>query len=162
MKIDKSLILLFLLMPSSLLALSTDQSQPIKVEADSLEIKDAENISIYSGDVRLDQGSLALRADRLVIHFNDQNELTLMELTGSPATFRQLNDEQQEMIGQADRLEYREAESTLILLGNAKFIHVGDTIESNMIRINTDNQSIQAGSLNSDDRVKMLILPKQQ
>ena len=119
MKIDKSLILLFLLMPSSLLALSTDQSQPIEVEADSLEIKDAENISIYSGDVRLDQGSLALRADRLVIHFNDQNELTLMELTGSPATFRQLNDEQQEMIGQADRLEYREAESTLILLGNS-------------------------------------------
>jgi lipopolysaccharide transport protein LptA len=66
------------------------------------------------------------------------------------------------MIGQADRLEYREAESTLILLGNAKLSHRGDTIESNTIRINTDNESIQAGSSNSDDRVKMLIQPKQQ
>ena len=84
-----------------------------------------------------------------------------MELTGSPATFRQLNDQQQEMIGQADRLEFREAESTLILLGNARFTHKGDTIESNRISVNTDNESIQAGSSSSDDRVKMLIQPKQ-
>lgn len=159
---NRTLILLLLLMPSSLLALSTDRDQPIEVEADSLEIRDTENISIYSGNVRLDQGSLSLRSDRLVIYFNDQNELTLMELSGSPATFRQLNDEQQEMIGQADQLEYREAESSLILLGNAKFNHNGDTIESNMIRINTENENIQAGGLDSNDRVKMLIQPRQQ
>lgn len=162
MKIAKLLILVFLVLPSTLLALSTDRDQPIEVEADSLEIRDTENISIYSGNVRLNQGSLALRSERLVIYFNDQNELTLMELTGSPATFRQLNNEQQEITGQADRLEYREAESTLILLGNARLSHRGDIIESNTIRINTDNESIQAGSSTSDDRVKMLIQPKQQ
>lgn len=154
--------LIFLVLPSTLLALSTDRNQPIEVEADSLEVRDAENISIYTGKVRLNQGSLALRAERLVIHFNDQNELTLMVLTGSPATFRQLNDEQEEMTGQADRLEYREAESTLILLGNAKFSRESDTVESNTIRINTDNDSIQAGGSTSDDRIKMLIQPKQQ
>ena len=160
-KIFKLLFLFALFIPTSLLALSTDRSQPIEVEADSLEIKDSENISIYSGNVRLNQGSLALQSDRLVIYFNDQNELELMELTGSPATFRQLNDQQQEMIGQADRLEFREAESTLILLGNARFTLRGDTIESNRISVNTDNESIQAGSSSSDDRVKMLIQPKQ-
>ncbi len=161
MRLVKLITLVFLFLPAPLLALSSDRDQPIEVEADSLEVRDAENISIYSGKVRLNQGSLALRSDRLVIHFNDQNELDLMELTGSPATFRQLNNEQQEMIGQADRLEYREAESTLLLLGNAKFTLKGDTIESNRIRINTDNQSIQAGSSTSDDRVKMLIQPRQ-
>ena len=156
------LSLIYLCLPSPLLALSTDRNQPIEVEADSLEIRGEENISIYTGNVRLDQGSLVLRADRLVINFNDQNELTLMELNGSPATFRQLNNENQEMIGQADRLEYRETESTLILLGNARFSHKGDTIESNTIHINTENESIQAGSSSSDERVKMLIQPKQQ
>ena len=161
MKITSLLTLVFLVLPSPLLALSTDRNQPIEVEADSLEVRDAENISIYSGNVRLNQGSLVLRSERLVIHFNDQNELILMELTGSPATFRQLNNEQQEMTGQADRLEYREAESTLFLLGNARLSHRGDTIESNTIRINTDDESIQAGGSNSDDRVKMLIQPKQ-
>lgn len=161
MKLANLVTLVFLFLPAPLLALSNDQDQPIEIEADSLEVRDAEKISIYSGKVRLNQGSLALRADRLVIHFNNQNELNLMELTGSPATFRQLNNEQQEMIGQADRLEYREAESTLLLLGNAKFTLKGDTIESNRISINTDNQSIQAGSSTSDDRVKMLIQPRQ-
>ncbi len=162
MKITKLLTLVFLVLPSTLLALSTDRNQPIEVEADSLEVRDTENMSIYSGNVRLNQGSMALRSERLVIYFNDQNELTLMELTGSPATFRQLNNEQQEMIGQADRLEYRELESTLILLGNARLSHKGDTIESNRISINTDTESIQAGSSDADDRVKMLIQPRQQ
>lgn len=162
MKITKLLTLVFLVLPSTLLALSTDRNQPIEVEADSLEIRDTENMSIYSGNVRLNQGSMALRSERLVIYFNDQNELTLMELTGSPATFRQLNNQQQEMIGQADRLEYRELESTLILLGNARLSHKGDTIESNRISINTDTESIQAGSSDADDRVKMLIQPRQQ
>ncbi len=162
MKITKLLTLVFLVLPSTLLALSTDRNQPIEVEADSLEVRDTENMSIYSGNVRLNQGSMALRSERLVIYFNDQNELTLMELTGSPATFRQLNNQQQEMIGQADRLEYRELESTLILLGNARLSHKGDTIESNRISINTDTESIQAGSSDADDRVKMLIQPRQQ
>lgn len=161
MKITSLLTLVFLALPSPLLALSTDRNQPIEIEANSLEVRDAENISIYSGNVRLNQGSLVLRSEQLVIHFNDKNELILMELTGSPATFRQLNKEQQEMTGQADRLEYREAESTLILLGNARLSHRGDTIESNTIRINTDDESIQAGGSNSEDRVKMLIQPKQ-
>ena len=161
MKVASLVTLVFLFLPAPLLALSSDRDQPIEVEADSLEVRDAEKISIYSGKVLLNQGSLAHRADRLAIHFNNQNELNLMELTGSPATFRQLNNEQQEMIGQADRLEYREAESTLLLLGNAKFTLKGDTIESNRISINTDNQSIQAGSSTSDDRVKMLIQPRQ-
>jgi len=151
---------LVLLLPLQVFALSGDAQQPIHVEADSLEIRDKDNISIYTGNVRLSQGSQEFRGERLVLNFSQQKELVLMTMTGTPATFRQIDDQQREMHGQADQMEYRASESTLLLLGNARFTHVGNTIESNTIRINTETESIQAGSTESDDRVRMLILPK--
>lgn len=154
--------LLLLLLPAQLWALATDSEQPISVEADSLEVREQENVSIYQGNVSLVQGSLEITSDRLVIHFNEANELLLMEMTGAPARFRQLDDDQQEMLGQARQINYTESKSLLELRDEAQFSHAGDTIQSNMIRVNTDNNSIQAGSSDSGERVKMLIQPKQE
>lgn len=150
------------LLPVPLWALATDSDQPISVEADSLEIREQENISIYQGNVSFVQGSLEIKSDRLVIHFNEARELVLMEMTGAPARFRQLDDDQQELLGQAKQINYTESESLLELRDDARFSHAGDTIESNMIRINTEDNSIQAGSSDPDQRVKMLIQPKQE
>ncbi len=155
-------LLLALLLPFAAQGLSTDRDQPIEVEADRLEVRDEENLSVYEGNVNLTQGSLQIRSDRLVIHFNDKRELTLMEMTGNPARLRQLDDQQREMRGQARRINYIESESLLELIGDARFDHAGDSIESERIRIDTDNNSIEAGSSDSDQRVKMLIQPGRQ
>ena len=78
-KIKRSLFtVLILLLPIQLFALSSDGQQPIEVEADSLEVREQENISVYTGNVRLNQGSLEFRCERLTLHFDDQNELVLM------------------------------------------------------------------------------------
>lgn len=156
-----SLLLLALLTWSPLWALDADRDQPIEVEADSLEVREQENISIYQGNVRLKQGSLEISSDRLVIHFNDNSDLVLMEMTGNPARLRQLDNEQQEMRGQARQINYLESESLLELIEEARFTHAGDTIESTLIRINTEDNNIQAGSSDADERVKMLIQPRQ-
>jgi len=161
MRIVKTTLLLFLLLPTQLWALASDSDQPIAVEADNLEVREQDNISVYQGNVSLVQGSLEITSDRLVIHFNDARELVLMEMTGSPARFRQLDDDQQEMLGQALQINYTDSESLLELRDAARFSRAGDTIESNLIRINTNNNSIQAGSSKSSERVKMLIQPKQ-
>jgi len=152
---------LLLLPVSGLRALTTDGEQPISVEADNLEIRDAENISIYDGNVKLVQGSLEINSDRLVIHFNAANELLSMEMTGSPVHYRQLDDQRREMLGEARRMEYLKSESVLEMHESAWFSHAGDRIESDLIRINTRDNSLQAGSADSDKRVKMLIQPRQ-
>ncbi|CAD7844538.1 MAG: hypothetical protein [Olavius algarvensis Gamma 3 endosymbiont] len=160
MTIVKYALLLAWLIPTPLWALEGDNEQPIAVEADSLEVREQDNISIYQGNVSLTQGSLEIHSERLVIHFDEAGDLVLMEMTGTPARFRQLDDEQREMLGQARRIDYRESESMLDLMEAARFSHAGDTIESQLIRINTENNSIQAGSADSDERVKMLIQPR--
>lgn len=159
--VKPALALLALLTWAPLWALDADRDQPIEVEADSLEVRDQENISIYQGNVKLKQGSLEISSDRLVIHFNDNSDLVLMEMTGNPARLRQLDNEQQEMRGQARQINYLESESLLELIEEARFTHAGDTIESTLIRINTEDNNIQAGSSNADERVKMLIQPRQ-
>ena len=71
------------------------------------------------GNVTLVQGSLEINADRVVIHFNEANELILMEMTGTPATFRQLDDDQQEILGEALQIDYTQSESLLELRNSA-------------------------------------------
>jgi lipopolysaccharide export system protein LptA len=161
MTIVKTCALLLLLLPGQLWALSSDGEQPIEVEADELEVRDKEKTSIYLGNVTLVQGSLEISADRVVIHFNETNDLVLMEMTGTPATFRQLTDDQQEILGEALHIDYTQSESLLELRDSARISQAGDIIESDLIRINTESNSLQAGSSDSDQRVKMLIQPKQ-
>jgi lipopolysaccharide transport protein LptA len=84
-----------------------------------------------------------------------------MKMAGSPATFRQLNDSDMEITGEALEMEYRESESTLLLLDNAKLTQGTNIIESNKINLNIDSNSIEAGSPEPDNRVRMLIQPKQ-
>ena len=163
MKTVKFLLpLLLLALPPQAVAKSDDREQPIEVEADSLEVRDQENISIYEGNVRLVQGSLEINSDRLVIHFNETRELELMEMTGAPARFRQLDDDNLEMRGRARQINYDGSGSLLELIDDAYFDHAGDTIEGDRIRVNTDDNSIEAGSEDSSDRVKMLIQPRQK
>lgn len=157
----KTIALLLLLFPGQLWALAADGDQPIEVEADSLEVRESEHISIYQGNVKLIQGSLQISSERLVIRFNEDNELQVIEMTGSPARFRQLDDDQMEMLGEAAQIDYTENQSLLVLRGKARFSRAGDIIESEMIRVNTESNSIQAGSSESDERVKMLIQPRQ-
>jgi lipopolysaccharide export system protein LptA len=140
---------------------SEDNQQPIHVEADSLEVRDSDNISIYTGNVKLTQGSLEIHSDRLTLYLDDNKILTLMQMTGSPATFRQLNDSNLEITGEALEMKYSESESTLLLLEKAKLTQGADIIESNKINLNIDSNSIEAGSVEPENRVRMLIQPKQ-
>ncbi len=161
MKRPELFLCLLLFLPGFVSALSTDEDQPIEVEADALEIRDEDKISIYRGNVTLSQGSIRMQSDQLTIYFDDDGELQSMEMTGSPARFRQLDDDNQEMLGQAEQINYREPESLIILQGNARFSHDGDLIESERIELNTQTDNLSAGSDDPSTRVKMLIQPSQ-
>jgi lipopolysaccharide export system protein LptA len=157
-----NLIALLLLLPLQSWALDADRDEPIEVEADRLEVREGEKVSIYEGNVKLIQGSLEITSDRLVIHFNDANELTLMEMTGTPAKLRQLDNEQNEIVGEAEQIDYSEAQALLVMRQSAYLDMAGDIIRSDLIRLNTDTNDIEAGSTQSDDRVKMVIKPRQK
>lgn len=48
---------------------SFDVDQPIEISADSLEVRQNENIAIFQGNVAAAQGRIRLRADRISVHY---------------------------------------------------------------------------------------------
>lgn len=156
-----SVILLALCVSPPLFALSTDRDKPINIEADKLEIDESRHISIYRGNVHMQQGSLQIDADSITLHFDQRNELQLLEIKGAPARFQQLNDQQQQLSGSALEINYHQAESLMELLGDARFQSDKDSIESEHIRINTSTNALEAGDADGKGRVRMLIQPKQ-
>lgn len=159
--IQRLLVIIALLgAPLSSWSLSSDRDQPINIEADRLDIDDSQHISIYQGNVDMRQGSLHIRADKIIFHFNAENDLQRLEIEGSPATLDQLNDNNEEISGSAKNIIYTDNQLLLKLSGDAKFRSVLDTIEGEWIDINTGTDALKAGSKKGESRVRMLIQPK--
>jgi lipopolysaccharide export system protein LptA len=51
-----------------------DSDAPIEITADTLEVRQSENLAIFRGDVDAIQGDMLLRADTLVVHYRDNEE----------------------------------------------------------------------------------------
>ena len=48
-----------------------DETQPIEIAADELEVREAEQIAVFRGKVDAAQGTLRLNADLLEVHYGD-------------------------------------------------------------------------------------------
>lgn len=100
------LFTLALLLPCAAQAEKADRDQPIDLEADTLTTNDAKKTSVYTGNVILTQGTLVIRADKLVVR-EDKDGFQHSTSTGNPTTFRQKMEGKNEYIeGSAQRIEY--------------------------------------------------------
>ncbi|MEM6679111.1 MAG: LptA/OstA family protein [Pseudomonadota bacterium] len=50
-----------------------DNSQPIEITSDALEVRQAQNLAIFTGEVIAGQGTLRLTADRVEVFYNQEN-----------------------------------------------------------------------------------------
>lgn len=48
----------------------TSNNSPIQIEADSLEVRDGENLAIFKGNVDVKQGETTMRTSRLNVYYN--------------------------------------------------------------------------------------------
>jgi len=157
-----SLLLLVLLMGYPLFgfALSSDREQAINIEADNLNIDDNRNISVYQGNVKMQQGSLHIKAEKIIFHFSTEKELDSLEISGNPATFNQMTDNNEAVSGSARKIIYSDNQLLLKLSGKANFQSDKDTIESEWITMSKTNSSRLPVLTVCKDRVRMLIQPK--
>ena len=72
--------------------LSNDSEQNIEIEADKAEMDDANKTTVYRGNVIVTQGSIKMTGHTMTVHFDKNNDMKLVILNGSPATYRQLPD----------------------------------------------------------------------
>jgi lipopolysaccharide export system protein LptA len=139
-------------------ALPSDRYQAITIHSDSAERDEIKGTTTYSGNVVMQQGSMRIDAEQVVI-FNDKTKVTQIVATGSPARYQQKpSEEKGPVIAEAQRLEYNIAQDTLHLIDNASLQQEGTSLSGNRIDYDVKKSVVTAGSdANQNERVKMVI-----
>jgi len=153
------------------IALSTDGEQDIEVLADTADLDDIKNISIYRGNVIVTQGSIRMTGDIMTVYHTEQDELDTLIMDGRPATYRQLPDDSTVYDeAEALRIEYYELKNFVILIKEAEVrqedsIMIGDRIEYDTVLSQAKATKAKGTIKGPDtpkgsDRVKIIIKKK--
>jgi lipopolysaccharide export system protein LptA len=145
------------------MALSSDKDQPIDIVADSVDIDEAHGTSTYTGNVEINQGSIRLLADKVVVEHRP-GQPRKINASGAPAKFRQLPDNSKEYVtGTARQLQYRLDSEELVLNGDAQLNQGKDRFNSDRIVYDRVRAVVKAGAAaQGKERVRVTIQPGQR
>ena len=144
-----------------------DRDKPVNIESDRMTAEDPKKTAVFEGRVVLTQGTLTIRADRLVIR-QDAKGFQHGIATGKPASFRQKRDGAEEYIeGEAERIEYDGQNERIQFFERAHLRRdSGDDVRGNYISYDTRTEffSVQSAkdpkASGQDTRVRAVIMPK--
>jgi len=128
-------------------ALTTDKDKPIEVEADTAELDDVKNVSIYRGNVIVTQGSIRMTGDVMTVYQTDTDDLDHLIMEGKPATYKQLPDDSKIYDeARALRMEYHEIKNKIILIDQAVVTQEGLRFSGDRIDYDTELSKVKAWS----------------
>ena len=145
-------------------ALPDDREQDLEYTADDFEFDENKQTVTISGSVVMEQGSMRIDADKVVI-YNQDDKVTKIIATGNPARYQQLPAINQEPIrAKANRLEYQVEQETIHLIDNASLVQQGTSLTGSRIDYDVRKSVVKASSDSNSSgkkkRVKMVIPPK--
>ena len=135
-------------------ALDSDRNQPISIEADQGSLDQKNQVTVFSGNVQIKQGSLQMKAQSVRVSQDRSGNQTMLA-TGSPVYFRQQLDGGKGLAeGWGNRAEYN----------SAKVQRGGDLAQGEAISYNmkTEVYTVLGGNAvgnKNGRRVKVIIQP---
>ncbi len=159
--ISACLVCLVLLLPATSPARPGDQSQPIRLQADRVEIDEKKATSLYRGHVQMEQGSLKIKGDEVLVMMKE-GRVDKIIIQGKPATFEQQPEKQPDIVySKADYMEYFADNERLILKTNAEVTQGKNLFRGDHIEYDTRNSVVKAHKdPNSDTRIHVTIQPE--
>jgi lipopolysaccharide export system protein LptA len=144
----------------------TDRDKPVNIEADRLTIDDVKKESVFEGNVTVSQGTLLLKADRVVVK-QDAGGFNYAYAYGKPAYFKQKRDGYEEYVeGQGERLEYDGKADKMQVFTNAEIRKGADEVKGDFIAYDAKTGFYQvmggpsvATPVNPKGRVRATIQP---
>jgi lipopolysaccharide export system protein LptA len=114
----------------------------------------------FTGNVILRQGSIDIRADKVVItRPNGQDGQETIDAYGKPATFHQIMDDGKPIDGASLKMRYETAIDFLKMTDEAILIQEGSEIQGKVITYKIDEQRLVAES-GKKKRVTTILQPK--
>ncbi len=138
-------------------AAKADREQPMQINADALKTNETSGITVLTGDVRMDQGSLMIRADRAEIE-QVEGETRRAILDGAPVHLEQDIDGQGRLKADAKRIEYLLTEQRVIMTGAVRIERPRGVMTGERVVYHLDTGEMEAGE--GGGRINMTIAPK--
>ncbi len=168
MKLFSVILLLGLLFAGPVLAERADRDKPVHLEADRATVENATRTSVFTGNVVLTQGTLIIRAEKMVVK-EDSSGFRHATAFGDPVSFRQKRDGRDEYIeGWSERMEYDGKADKVQLFKKARLKRGPDEVEGDYISYDavseffqvTGNNEKTGTQANPAGRVRVVIQPK--
>jgi lipopolysaccharide export system protein LptA len=145
-------------LPLATLAKTSDRSAPMDVAADHTDaMLGDDSDSVLIGDVAITQGTLEVHADKAVIH-RKGGDITQVELTGTPATLKQVADNGDPMTAHASTIVYTLSSDLIVLTGNVVVEQPRGNLRGQTIKYDLKTGRLDGGG--DGNRVQMRIMPK--
>jgi len=143
-----------------------DHEQPVKLQADQVLIDDRKKTSTFTGSVQLNQGTLRILGEKVIVAQNKQG-FKRITISGAGASFRQKREGTNEYIeGFGERIEYNTNTEQLDLYTHARIKRNQDEIRGEHITYSVKTGIFQANdnSHKTDNsapkRVQVVLYPK--
>lgn len=172
MHLPSTPLLLFLVLSAcgagNALAERGDREKAVDLEADKVSVDDAKKTLVFEGNVVLSQGTLSIRATRLVV-VQDSAGFQKGTAFGSPAKFRQKREGRDDYIeGEAERIEHDAHNDKTDFFIRARVKSGGDEVSGNFITFDGITERYQVtgapsgtpGVSPGDTRVRATLQPK--
>src|SRR5690606_14164048 len=131
---------------------------PIAIDAAQMEgVLTDDGEAILRGEVRIDQGTLAIRADHATVTMR-AGEIVKVVLDGTPATMAQQGEDGAATRASARRIEYDVPAETVALVGNATVEQPRGTLAGERLSYDLASERVEGGG--DDVRVQMAIQPR--
>ncbi len=120
-----------------------DRNKPIHIEADQVSIDDARQVSVFTGNVTMSQGTLLINGDQVVAKQGSQG-FESGTVTGKPANFRQKREGVDEYVeGWGARIEYDAVSGIMDIYGQAHVKRGQDDVRGEHISYNPHTEIFQ-------------------
>jgi lipopolysaccharide export system protein LptA len=143
-----------------------DRDKPVHLEADQVLIDDAQQISTFTGNVQLTQGTMLILGDKIVV-VQDQEGFKHGTAYGKTASFRQKREGLDEYVeGYGERIEYDTRAETVDFYVNARVKRNLDEVRGEHITYSAKTEifHVNGGSAASGSkqpqRVRAVLQPK--
>ncbi len=147
------------------LALPSDKTETIRGSADNLMVDQKNGVATYTGSVKIQQGSLMISADSIVIHTNADSSVEKMIATGNPARFQQQPEKDQGVVtAAAKQITYTPSNERLLLVEDASVEQNGAVMSGPHIDYDLLKEVMKAagknGTSGNGQRIEIVIPPK--
>ncbi|GAA6133879.1 lipopolysaccharide transport periplasmic protein LptA [Oceaniserpentilla sp. 4NH20-0058] len=142
-------------------ALPDDRQQEIRIASDQASLDKLKGEVIYSGNVKMQQGSLNIEAEKITLK-RSPDGISEIIAQGTPARYEQIiNADDGKTLAYGETIIYNTQSDQLTLLKHAGLEKQGNVFSGEKIVYSINEQKVKAESPQEDTRIHMVIQPKQ-